>query len=233
MALVPPATVSSAASLRITSLGDAQPLCSAVKRTPINLGYITSQGRPAMTSTASAPPTPAARARSPPAAAGGSGAPPIGAPIAGAAFFVLDAWLRPVPAGVVGELYLAGPGVGVGYVRRAGLTAARFMACPFGSSWERGCIAPGIWCAGATDGQLDYLGRTDEQVKIRGYRIECGEVAAALAGLDGVEQAVVIAPRTTPPPCVWWVMSPEWLIRAGCARPCPSGCRRTWCRPRW
>ncbi|KMO74622.1 Linear gramicidin synthase subunit D [Mycolicibacterium chubuense] len=127
----------------------------------------------------------------------GSGAAPIGGPVVTSALFVLDDWLRPVSVGAVGELYVAGPGVAVGYVGRPGLTATRFLPCPFGRPGGR-MYRTGDLVRWRSDGQLDYLGRADDQVKIRGYRIELGEITAALTGIDGVTGAAVVPRRDQP-----------------------------------
>ena len=98
---------------------------------------------------------------------------------------MLDGWLRPVPAGVVGELYVAGAGVGRRVLAPRRVDGVAVRGVPVRRRRDDGCIAPAIWCAGAPMGSCSIVGRADEQVKIRGYRIELGEIQAALAGSTG------------------------------------------------
>ncbi|MEV0251354.1 amino acid adenylation domain-containing protein [Nocardia sp. NPDC050712] len=118
----------------------------------------------------------------------------IGGPIRGAAALVLDDRLRPVPLGVAGELYLAGPALARGYHARPDLNAARFVANPFGDAGERMYRTGDLvrWTRAAAGLELEYLGRTDFQVKVRGQRIELGEIDAVLGRGAGVEFAVTL-----------------------------------------
>lgn len=117
---------------------------------------------------------------------------PIGCAIPGTAALVLDAGMQPAPVGVRGELFLYGQGVSAGYWKRDELTRERFIhidTC-FGSAvaYRTGDIA-----RLREDGKIDFLGRRDFQVKVNGFRIELEEVENAILGIDGVDDAVVIA----------------------------------------
>ncbi|MDM0078570.1 amino acid adenylation domain-containing protein [Variovorax sp. J2P1-59] len=123
---------------------------------------------------------------------------PIGRPVANTQFHVLNAALQPLPVGVVGELFIGGAGVTLGYLNRPELTAERFLPDSFRN--EEGALLYrtgdlGRWRA---DGVLECLGRNDHQVKIRGYRIELGEIESALSLHAAIDQSVVIAREDQP-----------------------------------
>ncbi|MHA7133522.1 condensation domain-containing protein [Oerskovia turbata] len=117
--------------------------------------------------------------------------PVVGRPVGRTQARVLDAALREVPAGTMGELYLAGPQLAEAYLGQAGLTASRFVARPGGAPGER-MYRTGDLARRAEDGTLSLLGRNDDQISLHGFRIEPGEVEQALVALDGVSEAAVV-----------------------------------------
>jgi natural product biosynthesis luciferase-like monooxygenase protein len=117
---------------------------------------------------------------------------PIGRPIANTTFYVLDARLRPVPVGIVGELFIGGDGVARGYLDRPELNAERFLPDPFGRSPNGRLYRTGDLVRYREDGVLEYVGRADHQVKLRGYRVELGEIEAALSAHPAVRESAVV-----------------------------------------
>ncbi|GLZ29518.1 hypothetical protein Lesp02_17080 [Lentzea sp. NBRC 105346] len=146
------------------------------------------------------------------------GVAPIGKPIKNTRTYVLDEWLRPVPPGVPGELYIAGAGLAAGYWRRAALTAERFVANPFEAGQRM--YRTGDVVRWDSAGRLHFLGRADEQVKLRGVRIELGEIRAVLAG--HVRDAVVVLRDEQLVAYVTPETADTAALRAVCAASLPS-----------
>jgi len=119
---------------------------------------------------------------------------PIGYPIGNTTCYVLDQYLQPVPAGVVGELFVGGDGVARGYLRRPDLTADKFVPDPFGEPGSR-LYSTGDLGRHRRDGVIEFLGRVDRQVKMRGFRIEPGDIESCLVESGRVREVSVQVDR--------------------------------------
>ncbi|MBE7527121.1 MAG: amino acid adenylation domain-containing protein [Burkholderiales bacterium] len=117
---------------------------------------------------------------------------PIGKPISNIHIYLLDNDLNPVPIGVIGEMYIGGTGLARGYYGHGALTAERFIPHPFGEQSGERLYRTGDLARYRADGDIEYLGRTDQQVKIRGFRIELGEVETALLQYPQIKEAIVL-----------------------------------------
>ncbi|MFF9202055.1 non-ribosomal peptide synthase/polyketide synthase [Streptomyces sp. NPDC014986] len=186
--LVPPAALATVAPGTAAALPHLRTLIVGAEACPAHLVERWAPGRRMINSYGPTEATVVATWTGP--LAPGTGAPPIGRPAGATRVHVLDAALRPVPPGVTGELYVAGPGLARGYLNRPGLTASRFVADPFGAPGER-MYRTGDLARWDSSGELRFAGRADDQVKLRGFRIEPGEIEDALRGSPRVRDAVV------------------------------------------
>ena len=157
----------------------------------------------------------------------------IGRGVGNTQLYVLDQELELAPLGVVGELYIAGAGVGRGYWGRASLTAERFLPDPYSKTAGDRMYRTGDLVRWNNAGQMEYLGRADQQVKVRGYRIELGEIEAKLKEHPRVLEAVIIAREDTPGDqrlmAYVRMQSGTHSTSKRCARILPRPCRRIWC----
>nr|WP_282601189.1 non-ribosomal peptide synthetase [Ralstonia pseudosolanacearum] len=146
---------------------------------------------------------------------------PLGRPVRNVRLYVLDGHRQPVPTGVVGEIYIAGAGVGRGYRNLPELTAASFLVDPFHGEGQARMYKTGDLGRWLANGNLEYLGRSDDQVKLRGFRVELGEIGASLTRCDGVREAAVLAREDAPgePRLVaYYVAEPGAAVEASALR---------------
>ena len=147
----------------------------------------------------------------------------IGRPLEGYSAWILDAELKPLPQGEMGELYIGGPGLARGYLGQPELTERHFITAPlYGRLYRTGDLA-----ARNTEGEIEFFGRIDDQVKIRGFRVELSEITSVLLEQDNIASATVVAQSKDDLP----VLAAYVVAADPACKPCARNCRLTWCRP--